>query len=47
MSKPTRPPISGTNGAGCITQLERWLGEYDLLVPIRSSCCRGEPGPRY
>jgi hypothetical protein len=36
MSKPTRPPISGTNGAGCITQLERWLGEYDLLVLRRN-----------
>jgi hypothetical protein len=32
MSKPTRPPISGTNGAGFITQLETWLGGYDPLV---------------
>jgi len=32
MSKPTRPPISRKNGAGLITQLERWLGEYDLLA---------------
>src|SRR5262249_37152915 len=29
MSKPTRPPSSRRNGAGFITQLERWLGEYD------------------
>ena len=35
MSKPTRPPISRKNGAG-ITQLERWLGEYDLLVLRRN-----------
>jgi hypothetical protein len=31
MSKPTRPPISGKNGAG-FNQLEGWLGEYALLV---------------
>jgi len=36
MSKPTRPPISRKNGAGFITQLERWLGEYDLLVLRRN-----------
>jgi hypothetical protein len=36
MSKPTRPPISRKNGAGFITQLERWLGEYDLLVQHRN-----------
>ena len=35
MSKPTRPPISRKNGAG-FTQLERWLGEYDLLVLRRN-----------
>jgi hypothetical protein len=32
MSKPTRPSISRKNGPGFITQPERWLGEYDLLV---------------
>ena len=31
MSKPTRPPISGKNGAG-FNQLEGWLGKYALLV---------------
>jgi len=36
MSKPTRPPSSRRNGAGFITQLERWLGEYDLLVLRRN-----------
>jgi len=36
MSKPIRPPISRKNGAGFITQLERWLGEYDLLVLHRN-----------
>ena len=35
MSKPTRPPISRKNGAG-FAQLERWLGEYDLLVLRRN-----------
>jgi hypothetical protein len=29
------PPISRKNGAG-FTQLERWLGEYDLLVLRRN-----------
>ena len=35
MSKPTPPPISRKNGAG-FTQLERWLGEDNLLVLRRN-----------
>jgi len=36
MSKPTPPQISRKNGAG-FTQLETWLGEYDVLFLRRNN----------